>query len=184
MFDFITKGVGIIDIVKNKSGTPKPVVAVATVRQIDKEWGGQCLEFAFSNLSKEFALGRIKLKVKSSNGPTSTGGNQAAEILTREINQELPSTIFMLRKPIAFDVRAQAEQDNDALYISYCPTLDRPGLKGSLVIIPEFLSPSGEQIKHLKVVLPDPQSKSMTLILSRPRNLVPHIVPVQSTNSP
>ncbi|MEZ5590255.1 MAG: hypothetical protein R3F53_05930 [Gammaproteobacteria bacterium] len=184
VFDFITKAIGVADIIKNICCAPKPVLPVVAVRKTDTDWGGQCLEFAFSNLPENFALGRINLDINSSNGPIPIGGFQAAEILTRKINQELPATIFTSPKLINFDVRAQADNDSDVLYVDYCPTLDRPGLKGSLTVTPEFLSPSGEKIKNLEIILPDLQSKGVTFILSRPRNLAPHIVPSQLRSLP
>ncbi|WP_319547796.1 hypothetical protein [Desulfogranum marinum] len=183
VFDFITKAVGVVDTIKNICCAPKPVAAVVSVRTVDSDWGGQCLEFGFSNLPKTFALGRIKLDIESTAGPTPIGGNQAADILTREINQVLPATVFTLPKPIDFNVRVQAEQGRDTLYVDYCPTLDRPGLKGNLVVVPEFLNPSGMPIEGLQIVMPDSESKSVEMTVTRPRNLVPRIVPGQARSS-
>jgi hypothetical protein len=146
--------------------------------------GGQCLEFAFEKLPKDFALGKIKLEVKSTNGPSPIGGNQATEILTRNVHEELPATIFTLRKPIELDIRLQAEKEGDALYINYCPTLNRSGLKGSLTVRPEFLTPTDSPVKDLRVAFPEPETDSVTFTVSRPRNLVPRVVSNQTRRVP
>ncbi len=184
IFDFITKAIGVTDKIMDICCAPEPVPPTVAVSPVDADWGGQCLEFAFENLPKEFVLGRIKLDVKSAKGPSQIGGNQAAKILTRDVHEEMPATIFMSRKPIEFNVSIQAEREEDALYINYCPTLNRPGLKGSLTVMPEFLTPTGKAVTDLRIVYPEPETDSVTFSVSRPRNLVPRVVPNQTRSDP
>jgi hypothetical protein len=88
-FDFFTKFIGVIDRVTKLCCAPQPTVSVASS---NTDWGGQYLVFAFEDLPASFSLGTIELEIKEATGPTQIGGSQAAQILERTVNSELPAT--------------------------------------------------------------------------------------------
>lgn len=179
VFDFFTKAVGVADKIISYCCAPKPLTPTVSVRPVDADWGGQCLEFAFVDIPSNFALGRIELEVISTKGPSPIGGDQAAEILTRNVQAELPASVFATRSPIQFDIRLQADKDNDTFYIDYCPTLNAPGLTGSLTVMPRFLTPAGGLVSNLQVLFPEPITDGVTFTVNRPRNLAPRVTNYQ-----
>jgi hypothetical protein len=174
VFDFITKGVGIIDPIIKLCCAPEPKV---TLRVKPNGWDGQCLSFAFENLPSGFAIGRIRLNVTRAAGPNAIAGNPTADIKVLPVSAELPRSIFtdVNPHPIELDVNQQASKDQDALLVNYCPTLSVPNQRGTLTVQPDFLSPGGSPIKGLRVMLPD--DKPVTFMVSRPNTLVPQVDP-------
>jgi hypothetical protein len=175
IFDFITKSVGVVERVNTLCCAPAPPPPKVAVTVRDTDWRSQCLIFAFEHISRDFALGRIKLDIKSARGPTPIGGYQAAEILTRLVNAELPASIFFSQQTLLLDVRLQSNQENDSFYIDYCPTINRPGMEGSLTVTPTFLTPTGTLITDLNLSLPAPDASAVTFNISRPYSLNPQI---------
>jgi hypothetical protein len=174
IFDFITKGIGIIDPIQKLCCAEKPKVTV-TVRPND--WSGECLKFAFENLPSGLAIARIRLNVTKAAGPNAIARNPTADIKTVAVSAELPRSIFTDEhpRPIEFDVNQQASKDQDTLFVNYCPTLNVSSQSGKLTVQPDFLSPDGSPIKGLSVALPD--NKPITFTISRPTYLDPKVDP-------
>jgi hypothetical protein len=168
IFDFITKGLGVVDKIQVWCCAPPPTVAVNV---LDKPWGGQCLEFAFQDLPADFILGSIRLDIKQTQGPTQIPGNQAGGIYEApEVNAILPLEIFFEKTPINFEVRLQSAKPRDAAIARYCPRLDSQGSKGTLTVVPTFLTLTGTPINNLEVVKPGP-GIPVSLTVSYPKNL-------------
>ena len=73
VFDFVTGTVGFVDLVRG--WFRYPVVTVQTVAHVE---GSECIEFAFSSLPRDFALGEIELTIVSRRGPTGAAGSMTA----------------------------------------------------------------------------------------------------------
>jgi hypothetical protein len=168
IFDFITKGLGVVDKIQVWCCAPPPKVAVSVE---DKDWGGQCLRFKFEDLPADFVLGSIRLDIRQSQGPTQMTGDQAARIYEApEVNAKLPLEIFFEKTPINFEMPLQSTKPRDAANFRYCPRLDRQGSKGTLTVVPTFLTPTGTPINNLKVVEPGP-GIPVSFVVSYPKNL-------------
>lgn len=171
VFNFILKGKEVAQLT-SKLTEEKPTASVS-VRSVAREGGPSCLEFAFSNLPKEFALGEIELSIRQVEGPKPIAGEMAAEILERKVNAEITQGQLRLGRKISFAARIKSEEDNDLAYIDYCPVLSSIGVGATIYVAPEFLKPDGNPVTPIKVTLEDGASLQQGIILdiSHPKNL-------------
>lgn len=172
IFDFFTKAIGIVDIICDWI-VPPPTPSVRLSR-IDEAGGGECLEFAFTNLSKDFALGNIHLHIVGAKGPSPISGDMAAEAVERIVNMILsPDVLSGDREKIVFRAPIQSEKRGDIAYVDFCPILATPGMRGEIQIVPSFFSPAGTLIKNIEIVIHDraPDMQNITIDLSHPKNV-------------
>ena len=166
VLDFFLKFIGFVEIMIDFVAPPRPAVQVNTVK---RKGGLECLEFAFTNLPKNFELGKIRLDVNSTKGPISLSGEMAAEITEIVSNVELQPKIFSGEiRNITFRAAFQSEKRRDSTYVDFCPILSVPGMGGSLTVVPTFLRPDGTNIDSIDVS----PSNSIAITVSRPKNLV------------
>ena len=85
--DLLTGSIGLIETAgKWFLPGPMPKVRLTPVRT---DGGTECLEFAFSSLPENFALGNIHLRILDSTGPTRLSGDMSAEIVRVLVNKEI-----------------------------------------------------------------------------------------------
>jgi hypothetical protein len=168
VFDFTTKGIGVIE--KTISFlTPEPTPHVS-VKALPAPGNSQCLQFAFTKLPRDFSLGEIKLLIKDSKGPSSFSGDQSSEIFQRRVNAKITLADFINKKTIIFRAAVQSEKSDDDAYVDFCPILDRKAQSGTLEVVPLFFEPDGKQIKNITTDL-DGGKKSISFIVSYPNNI-------------
>ena len=150
---------------------PMPEVRLTPVRT---DGGTECLEFAFSSLPDNFALGDVYLRILDSTGPTRLSGDMSAEIVRVLVNKEISPAVLAGRAgPIVFRAAFAAERENDNAYIDFCPILTTPGTGGQVRVVPSFRAPNGESIDRLQITTHDgsPVTDGIVLDLSRANNV-------------
>ena len=171
--EFFTGAIGIVDKVRDWV-VPSPIPSVR-LAVVELDAGNECLEFAFSNLPKTFALGEVQLDVVGANGPVPMAGDMSARILEVFVNKELPPTVLSLNaEPIEFRAGFQADRDGDHAYVEFCPILNAPGVAGEIEVVPSFFSPDGTPIDNISVTWPDGSSsdQGLKIDISRPKNVL------------
>jgi hypothetical protein len=148
VFDFITKGLGVVDAVAPYF-VPAPVPRV-NLRVVDAPGDGSCLEFAFSDLPPDFKLGDISLKIVTAEGPTTLAGDAAAEIITRPVNRMISPSVFRPNpRDITIPARIAATNVMDAAYVDFCPVLSHAGTGGVIWVMPTFHAVGGSVLSNL-----------------------------------
>lgn len=154
--------------------------------QPEAHGGHECLLFAFDSLPENFALGTIELAVVDATGPFPFSGDLSASIAPRPVHAKLPVTHLTQRIPITIsrtDASFQAEKAGDAWQFYYCLMLDRPGVGGSITVVPTFYWPSGDEIASIDIRLPDGASleDGVTIDVSHPPNVL--VIMAETTQS-
>lgn len=170
VFDFITKAVGLVDVV-GPYFVQEPVPRV-NLKVVDAPGDGSCLEFAFSNLPHKFKLGEITLKVVSADGPITIAGDAAAQIVTRPINGMIPVSVFRPNpSDISIPARITATTEKDAAYVDFCPILSRVGTAGVVWVTPTFHAVDGSVLSDLVVTTNGKEfpQKGLPLSLAHPK---------------
>ena len=152
---------------------PKPAaLVVASETPPDKDTGSTCLELAFSHLPKTFMLGKVQLKIVSTNGPSEVPADQAAPPLAINVSQEVPQSVFLDKAPIEFKAAFNAEKDDDVAYVEFCPTWKTPGTKGELYVQPSFFAPDKTplpvKVEYDRAAL---SAGGVRILMVRPKNL-------------
>ena len=173
---FLNFGTSVIDFVQsfvsNFVSPPPPLVSIRTKGENQPN---KCIEFGFERLPANFTLGRISFRIIERQGPIPIAGDMAAQVLHMPVNKQLSPSIFADEsKEFDFDVSFQSERDNDAAIVDFCPTLTMPGTRGSLTVVPAFLSVAGQHIQDLEILYdgkPVKEGKEgIVILLSRPKN--------------
>lgn len=168
IIDFFTKGLGIVEMLV------PPLTPSVRLSIFDETGGGECLEFAFTNLPKDFALGEIHLHIVGANGPSPISGDMAAEAVERVVNMKLsPDVLRGSKETIEFRAPIQSEKKGDIAYVDFCPILTMPGMRGEIQIVPSFFSPAGTLIENIEIVTHGgtPNKQNITIDLSHPKNI-------------
>ena len=167
VFTFIVKGCKVLELFGLDCGDKSPVVQISPR---NAPGTGQCLEFAFDQLPSDFALGAVRLEIVATEGPTPFAGDQSAEITKVLRNHTLPIQVFFTKDPIEFSARVQATRDNDAIYLDFCPSLERKAIKGRLTVKASFMRPSGADVNGLEIRYAGGKDTA-TFEVSNPNNL-------------
>lgn len=166
VFDFFTKGIGLVETVWSYAigeGSGKVSIAVR-----ERSNASSCLAFAFEDIPEGFSLGSIILNVVDKSGPTPISGEMASKIHKHVVNQELSQEYLVGAKTeIEFPAAIQSDRAKDAFYVDYCPTLEMPGTKGSITVVPSLISPAGDALSDLTM-----QVEEYKLELIRPKSAV------------
>ena len=172
VLDVATDSIGLVRTMTNLFVQPS---ALVRVRPVVKPTGQMCIEFAFDKLPLGFNVGTIEFEIIGRHGPVSMMGDMAAPVPTITANEELSPAVFSAEtEKIDFDARFQADQENDAALVDYCPTLTMPGLKGKLTLVPSFFSIAGEPIQGIRIVTGQERTsieEGVEISLSRPKNV-------------
>lgn len=172
VFDFVTKGIGVVDVVRPYI-VPEPMAHV-NLKVVNAPGDGSCLEFAFSDLPQDFKLGEISLEIIKADGPTALAGDAAAEIVTRTVNRKIPPSVFRSNPhDIAIPARIAATNAKDAAYVEFCPILARAGTAGTIWVKPKFHGVDGTVLSDLVVsgsggAFP---KEGLPLSLAHPKNI-------------
>ena len=174
ILDFATSVFGFVQpLVRFFCSHPPPLVAIQTKGENQPN---KCIEFGFERLSANFTLGRISFQIIERQGPTPITGDMAAQVFRMSVNKLLSPSIFSDESNEEFDIAVnfQSERDHDAAIVDFCPTLTMSGQRGSLTVVPTFLSIAGQKIENLEISYdgkPVEEGKEgIVILLSRPKN--------------
>ncbi len=177
--DATTKSLGIISTVAD-AVTDMWLEPTVDVRVTRNNSGMQCLEFAFSSLPKNFALGRVELEVVDTVGPREVVGDQTADIFEETFHGVIDETVFLTREPVSFRAGFQATSSNDFAYVDYCPRMRQRGLEGTLYLRPALFAPGSKvALEDVRMAI-EGGGESVEIAVNHPWNLVP----VDITTSP
>jgi hypothetical protein len=134
------------------------------------KWGGECLQFEFSNLPANFRLSEIRLTIenpKIANLP----GDQAASLLQATVATLIDDDNIIQKEPIRIKCRIAATEEKDAFSVTYCPVLKQRGEYGSFKTRPLFFAVDDDKpLSKIRVAL-EGEAKALDITTKHPKNL-------------
>lgn len=144
--DGITRSLGFVDLIANRFFPPEPKYVVRVVK--NGKWESECLEIAFFDLPKGFAIGRFTLLPVKVDGPSPIGVNQTAEIKEMSVNYEISNADLLLQRPLDVNLRQVADENGDRFIVDFCPILKMAGYESKLSAKLEFFGGDNEPVFH------------------------------------